>query len=353
MMDSGMINLSTGPVQITPEVKKALGASPIAHRTKEFSALYRETSDLLKHEYNVRHCYFLTGSGTLANEAMLHQLKQKGKGLILSNGEFGERLIDQANRISLDLIFHKITWGEIFDITLIRQLIIENGINWIAFTHCETSTGVVNDLNQLLTIAQQHHCECYVDCMSTIGTQPLDLSGVTMATASSGKGLASIPGLALIFSNIDLLPSPGIPSYLDLGQYFVKSGVPFTLSSNLIAAINVSIKQKLSAYQYNLISRYRPVVADILHQAGLAPFSQGNSFVFTMTPQENYESLLTQFSESGLVVSFESEYLRKRKWIQLALFNFYSEDELKEVVKRLQRIIQNTKVKSQKQLTHF
>jgi aspartate aminotransferase-like enzyme len=351
-MDSGTINLSTGPVQITPEVKKALGTSPIAHRTKDFIALYRETADILKHEYNLRHCFFLTGSGTLANEVMLHQLKHKGKGLILSNGEFGERLIDQATRISLDFEFHKKDWGEIFDTTLIRQLIIENGITWIAFTHCETSTGVVNDLNGLLAIAQQHQCECYVDCMSTIGTQRIDLSGVTMATASSGKGLASIPGIALIFSNIDPIPSPAIPSYLDLGQYFAKSGVPFTISSNLIAALNVSISQKLSEQQYNLICRYRDVIANLLHQAELTPFSYTNSFVFTLTPGDNYDSLLEQFRECGLVISFESEYLRRRKWIQLALFNCYSEDELDEVVIKLQRIIQNTKVKSQKQLTH-
>jgi aspartate aminotransferase-like enzyme len=353
MMDSGMINLSTGPVRITPEVKKALGASPIAHRTKEFSTLYRETSDLLIHEYKVRHCYFLTGSGTLANEVMLHQLKQKGKGLILSNGEFGERLIDQASRISLDFVFHKIGWGEIFDIALIRQLIIENGARWISFTHCETSTGVVNDLNRLLAIARENQCECYVDCMSTIGTQPLDLSGVTMATASSGKGLASIPGLALIFSNIDPQPSPGIPSYLDLGQYFAKSGVPFTISSNLVEALNVSIRQKLSAQHYNLIARYQNLIANMLQQSSLAPFSQRQSFVFTLIPHENYLPMLDQFRENELVVSFESEYLRKRKWIQLALFNYYSEDELDEVVTRLKKIMQNIKVKSQKQLTHF
>jgi len=352
-MDLGMINLSTGPVQITPEVAEALGASPIAHRTKVFTDLYREISDSLKLEYDVRHCYFLTGSGTLANEVMLHQLKQKGHGLILSNGEFGERLIDQASRISLDFISHKIGWGQIFDYEQIASLILENGITWMAFTHCETSTGVVNDLNLLLAIAQQHHCECYVDCMSTIGTQPIDLSGVAMATASSGKGLAAIPGLALVFSNIDPLPSPEIPSYLDLGKYFAKSGIPYTLSSNLLAALNVSIKQKLSEQQYTLTSKYRQLIANLLQQADLTPFVTKNSFVFTMTPNENYESFLDQFMESGLVTSFESEYLRKRNWIQLALFNCYSEDELDEVVKRLKRIIQNTKVKSQKQLTHF
>jgi predicted DNA-binding protein (MmcQ/YjbR family) len=49
--------------------------------------------------------------------------------------------------------------------------------------------------------------------------------------------------------------------------------------------------------------------------------------------------LLTQFRESGLVVSFESEYLRKRKWIQLALFNCYTERELMSVVDKLEELV--------------
>lgn len=347
-MDSGTINLSTGPVMISPEVQQALGTMPIPHRSEKFHALYRETSDILRREYKVNHCFLLTGSGTLANEVMLFQLKNKKRGLILSNGEFGERLIDQATRIGLDFITHTLEWGREFDTGKIDHLVEENGISWIAFTHCETSTGLINDLQKLVSIARTNDCECYVDCMSTAGTSPIDLSGVAMGTASSGKGLASIPGLALLFANIEPVSEPSIPSYLDLGQYYRKSSVPFTISSNLVAALNMSLRQKLSNDQYSMLDRYRKSISEILSAAALTPFNAGNSYVFTLVPENEYEYLLNEFRESNMVVSYESDYLRKRKWIQIALFNYYSEAEMEELINRLTIIAQKIKVKKQR-----
>jgi aspartate aminotransferase-like enzyme len=352
-MDSGIINLSTGPVQITAEVKQALVDSAISHRSKEFADLYRSTSEILTREYSVKHSFILTGSGTLANDVMLHQVRSAGgKGLILTNGEFGERLMDQATRIGLDFTSKKLTWGEPFDLLETEQLIRDLSISWLAFTHCETSTGVINDLNGLTTLGIKYNCRCYVDCMSTIGTRPIDLSKITMATASSGKGLASIPGIAILLSNIDPKPDPAIPSYFDLAQYLSKSGVPFTLSSNLLAALTVSIKQKLNYSQYSLVDKYRQKISTLLSSADLLPFHHKSSYVFTLAPSpEEYIKLLEAFRKSGLTVSYESEYLRKRKWIQLALFNFYTERELRSVMSKLEDIVMTAG--RQKQLTNY
>jgi len=150
--------------------------------------------------------YLLTGSGTAANEAMIWQIKLlQGKGLILSNGEFGSRLIEQASRTSLQFIGHKYICGQPFDLCEIENNIHQNGVRWMLFCHCETSTGVVNNLDNISELCRRNGCLCFVDCMSTAGAQPPDLSGIAMATASSGKGLASIPGLAIIFSNIEMI----------------------------------------------------------------------------------------------------------------------------------------------------
>lgn len=52
------------------------------------------------------------GTGTLANEMVAAQLSTiKGKGLILSNGEFGDRLIQQANRWQLDFETFQKSWN--------------------------------------------------------------------------------------------------------------------------------------------------------------------------------------------------------------------------------------------------
>src|SRR5690606_30054205 len=147
--------------------------------------------------------YLLTGSGTLANEVMLNEIKNKNqKGLILSNGEFGNRLIAQAWRHQILFDTYSIDWGKKFDTATIKKKLEQNDIHWILFCHCETSTGIINELQTIIELGKSFRCACFVDCMSTVGTMPLDLSGVSMATASSGKGLASVPGLAIVFSNM-------------------------------------------------------------------------------------------------------------------------------------------------------
>src|SRR5687767_9564826 len=91
------INFSTGPVALHYKVKEALIEDPIPHRCEEFQTLKDDITILYRNEFNVKDVYFLTGSGTTANEAMIQQIKMLNKpGLILSNGEFGNRLINQA-----------------------------------------------------------------------------------------------------------------------------------------------------------------------------------------------------------------------------------------------------------------
>jgi len=104
-MISKRINLSTGPVHISPEVQKAVCNPALSHRSKEFIQLFDNTTELLCRTFTVQQAYIMSGSGTLANEVMLHQIKMlDAKGLILSNGEFGSRLIHQAERIALNFV---------------------------------------------------------------------------------------------------------------------------------------------------------------------------------------------------------------------------------------------------------
>src|SRR5688500_9914202 len=106
------INLSTGPVAVSAKVSQALASTPISHRSVAFRDLYKKTTDLLCNVFNVQKTYLLTGSGTMANECMLQEIKQLNEpGLILSNGEFGSRLIQQAARNNMSYLTHELEWG--------------------------------------------------------------------------------------------------------------------------------------------------------------------------------------------------------------------------------------------------
>ncbi len=341
MMNPATINVSTGPVQISQQVLAALASPPISHRSNQFHRLYYDTTDNLCTQFNVNRCYLLTGSGTAANEAMIWQIKVLGgKGLILSNGEFGERLIKQATHSLLPFSVMELAWGEQFDTAAVERVIKQSEARWVLLCHCETSTGVTNDLNSVVDVCNRNNCPCFVDCMSTVGTCSLDLSKVAMATASSGKGLASIPGLAIIFSNLEAVLSDQIPVYFDLVHYNKKEGVPYTISSNLVHALNVAIKQKLQQEQFELIDTYSQSCFSFLKERGVLPFDNSRSKVFTISwPGAKTNHIINQLKKERVIFSYESEYLRSRDWCQVALFGCYTQSELKYFLNTLQRSV--------------
>ncbi len=336
------INLSTGPVGISSEVMNALSEPPLSHRSAAFSDLYEKTTRMLCNVFQVQQTYLVTGSGTLANECMLQEIKHiAGRGLILANGEFGARLMQQARRNNISFVPYQLEWGKILDLAEIASLMTTYSIRWILFCHCETSTGVVNDLNNLAALCKSNNCFCFVDCMSTVGTMPLNLSGVSMATASSGKGLASIPGLAIVFCNIKLSVKKFSPLYADLAHYECSNGIPFTLSSNLLKSLYVSILQKLTKEQFELSRLLAEKVYAILAERRLVPFAGKDSRVFTIVPGENNEVPFFKLLEGKLSISTESGYLKERGWQQLAVFGYFSEKQVADVERFLRDAIRH------------
>ena len=95
------------------------------------------------------------GSGTLANDVIAGQLKQlDAKGLILSNGEFGNRIVKNADGFGLNYDLLASDFGQNLDYKAIEKHINQNPeIEWIWFVHLETSIGLLNDLNKILSIA--------------------------------------------------------------------------------------------------------------------------------------------------------------------------------------------------------
>ena len=334
------VNLTTGPVSVTTEVRKALSETPISHRSQAFEQLYHRTTAQLCSAFCVKETFLLSGSGTLANEAMIQEIRcQHGKGLILSNGEFGSRLIEQSRRNFSDFITYELPWGEVFNMEDVEKLLVAHSIKWLLFCHCETSTGIINDLDNIIALSEKYGCFCFVDCMSTVGTRPLNLSKVAMATASSGKGLASVPGLAIIFSNLEFSLRKDVPVYFDLSLYSRKNGIPFTISSNLVKALSVSIEQKLKDDQFALIQEYGNLFFSVLNEYGWVPFSSIDAPVYTIAmPGTAKHIFMKNIQQRKLMLSYESDYLKARDWMQLATFGYYREAQLKQVLTSLRKI---------------
>ncbi|HEY0781211.1 MAG TPA: aminotransferase class V-fold PLP-dependent enzyme [Thermoanaerobaculia bacterium] len=335
------INFLPGPVAIHPSVRRALARPAVSHRGAGFmaqvAALRRDLCTLA----GARHVEILLGSGTLANEAVAAQLSLlPGRGVVLVNGEFGARLAGQARRWDLELLELAADWGAPLPFAeLSRTLAADRGIRWIWAVHCETSTGVLNDLDRLRAIAHEHGVALCLDAISSLGNVPVDLGGVHLATAVSGKGLASFPGLALVFHEAELAPSPRLPAYLDLGSYARAGSIPFTTSTNLVAALAASLarhRPRSFAVRRRLAAWLQPRLED-LGFSTLAPEPIASPAVLTLRPPPGVEALALgeALEDRGIWLSYRSGYLLERNLLQVCLMGEHRRGEVEELLREL------------------
>ncbi len=319
-----------GPVKFHPQIFADLATFPLSHRTEEFKQIFHDTCSRLSYLTKAKHTVLLMGSGTLANEVIAAQLSMlKGKGLILSNGEFGERLAEQARRFSLNFEHFSFAWGNSFNYAEVADYMLAHKPAWVWFVHVETSTGILNDLSQILQICKQTNTKVCVDCMSSIGNMPLDLSEVYLAAASSGKGLAGFNGMALVFSNHIPAVQPRLPKYLDLGYYYAKDKIPFTFSYNLLFALHEELKRTCLEERFNETARIAEEFAHLLGRCSVPVLGKKQdrvNFIFTLVFKNPGESMRfgDYCAKRHILVHYKNDYLKARNWVQIAFMGHHS-----------------------------
>jgi len=348
------VNLLPGPVGLREGVLQSAAQEPVPHRSARFHAEVDRVKNFLCSMVGAKQMEILLGSGTLANDVIAGQLSLlPGRGLILSNGEFGERLLDHATRFNLAFDSIQKKWGEVFDEASIRSAIRRfPNAEWLWAVHCETSTGVLNDLASLKRLCAARGLRLCLDCISTIGIVPLDLSGVYLASGVSGKGLAALPGLSMVFYNHAVEPAPhSLPRYLDLGLYRANCGVPFTHSSNLVAALAKAIDYCSSRNPFERAVDVSTWLRSLLRTSGfdiVAPDETASPAVITIALPDslNSDRIGAQLERKGFLLSYQSGYLLKRNWIQICLMGEYSREDLQSVVNALEQVSRSQKAQT-------
>jgi aspartate aminotransferase-like enzyme len=335
-----------GPVTVRREVRRAFEQAPESHRADAFVKDFQAAKQILCELVQARNVELLLGSGTLANDVVAGQLSLEAKpGLVLANGEFGERLVDHARRWGLAFETVDAPWGQPLDLAAVRNgLERARAPGWVWCTHCETSTGVLNDVERLKMLCAEFGANLCLDCISSIGTVPVDLAGVWLASCASGKGLRAYPGLSMVFYHHEVVPSPqSLPRYLDLGYYGAQQGVPFTFSSNLLHALHAAIKRVRWDERFAGLVELSAWLRTRLCELGFELVGSGASTspaVVTIALPRGVNSVgiggLVQ--ESGYLVSYNSGYLRARNWIQICLMGECTKEKVISLLNALNRV---------------
>lgn len=321
------VNLLPGPVSLSATVRAAFAEEPLSHRSEQFASLFAETKARLRQMTGSSRVEIMMGSGTLANDVVGAQLSLlPGRGVVLANGEFGERLMDHASRLDLRFDAIQISWGDVFSLDDVADTLARSpDIGWLWAVHCETSTGVLNDVGAIRRLTATKGVRLCLDCISSIGASPVDLTGVYLASGVSGKGLAAFPGLSFVFSDHEVgLASSRIPRYLDLGAYAASDGVPYTISSNLVSALHAALGESATSERFVEIAALSARLRSGLTQAGFGLVSPSDHtapavLTIALPPQLESNAIGAALRDAGYLVSYQSRYLIDRNWIQICL----------------------------------
>lgn len=317
-------NFLPGPVTVHPEVAAAFHAPPVSCRSPSFVEDFQAVRRGLCLMAHAHHVQILMGSGTLANDAIAAELSLCGApGLVLSNGAFGERLIDQARRFGLSFCVLERPWGQPIERRALEEALDAGpSPRWMWGVHGETSTGMLNELDEWKSICAARGLMLCIDAVSSFANAPLDLSGVSMASAASGKGLGAYPGLAFVFHSAPMRhASSRLPRYLDLGFYAEHDGIPFTISSNLLYAVGAALRRFDGPARFARLNRLGVQLREGLSELGLEPVVSERSFaaVTTVAIPPDHDSVMVgqRLADAGYLVHYRTPPLRQRNWVQV------------------------------------
>lgn len=199
--------LTPGPTPIHPRALAALQWPMRGHMDPDVFAFNDRVVADLHRLYGSGPGAFaalLSGTGSLGMEAGLANLLEAGERLLVaSNGVFGERTIDMATRLGIEVRAVRFPLGSPVDPDEVRRAAFEFRPKVLSVVHGETSTGVLNPLPELGDVAAEAGALFSVDAVTTVGMMPFSLAdwNIDYAYTGSQKCLSAPPGLApVVFS---------------------------------------------------------------------------------------------------------------------------------------------------------
>lgn len=326
------VSLLPGPVEIAEPVARAFHRPPVSHRSSAFLELYADTRSRLSELMGGLECVILSGSGTLANDTVAANLRAAfgdEPGLVISNGEFGERLTRHARRAGLRARELRFGWGEPWQFAAIEQA-MRAGVRWVWVVHLETSTGVLNDLPRLLAMGEENGVAVAADCVSSMGAAHVHGAGDArcfLASGVAGKALGSYAGLAFVFVSADAmerLEGSELPATFDVMEAAKAAGPVTTVSSPLVTAAHEALRLRFDGCaavearirQGEQLGRW---TRERLREVGLMPLVREEHAAPIVTtfalPSANFAR---RCARAGFRIAHESDYLQRRGWGQIA-----------------------------------
>jgi len=289
--ESEPVLLTPGPLTTSPETRRAM-----LHDWGSWDAAFnRMTQTVCADLVTIAHgaddyvCVPLQGSGTFAVEAAIGTLvPHHGYVLVPNNGAYCARLIRILQRLGIDCAELTLREDEPVSAEALEVAFgHDQRITHVMLVHLETSAGLLNPLDEIAAVCQQHGKSLLVDAMSSFGALPIDLrrGGIDALVSASGKCLEGVPGLGFVIVRRAVLqacagnsPSLALDLY-DQHRYMQETMQwRFTPPTHVVAALRAALDQFFEQggqpARYARYQRNCSTLIEAMQTLGFEPFLQ-------------------------------------------------------------------------------
>ncbi len=267
--------LNPGPSVVSERVHRAIGGPDLCHREPEYTELFARVKSKLLRVAGVPDDWavvLLGGSGTAAMEAMSGASVRPGRKLLVCrNGIYGDRIATIAERLGIPVVSIRAPHTAPIDPAEVAAAVdADPSIDAVAVIHHETTTGLLNPVQEIAAEAYRRGVVTIVDAISSFGSERLDLAGggIDVLAGTANKNLHGLPGVAfLLLSPRGQARANDVPPrslYFDVPNYLraqAKSTVPFTPAIPAIYGLEAALDELADEGLEHRIEHYRARMA--------------------------------------------------------------------------------------------
>ena len=193
--------MGPGPSDVHPRVLRAMATPLIGHLDPEFVAIMDDIKAMAQLTFQTQNhlTFVVSAPGSAGMEACLVNLLEPGdEALICIHGVFGGRMADIAERCGAKVVRVEAPWGEPIDPGQVKQALENSQPKLVAIVHAETSTGVLQPLEEISEMVRDAGALFLVDAVTSYCGAELKVDewGIDAVYSGTQKCLSAPPGLS-------------------------------------------------------------------------------------------------------------------------------------------------------------
>jgi aspartate aminotransferase-like enzyme len=263
-----------GPTEVRENVRIARAietTNPDIDRN--FYDFYKETCEIIGEIIGTKQdVYILSGEGILGLEAACASLTEPNdRVLILDNGIFGEGFGDFVKIYGGIPVYYSVDRTKEIEIEKLSEFLKkDHNFKYATVVHCDTPSGVLNDLSKICPLLKEYGIITVVDSVAAMVGEPLEVDkwNIDIALGGSQKAFSAPPGLTIVSISkeaakaMEHRTTPIVGFYCNLTiwrGYYEKKWFPYTMPISDIIGLRKAVDNIIEEGTHHVIQRHKNI----------------------------------------------------------------------------------------------